>query len=124
MEKHSLEDRAYLEKLFKLLGNFCPVCGLDLKQPAWPGGEPEWGLICPCCGIEFGVKDVLPEFLDIYRNWRKEWIADGMKWKSRKVPIDFPNDELTLEKLRSFPDDSPTNWDPKKQLENIPPEFK
>ncbi|HEY7021868.1 MAG TPA: hypothetical protein VH349_12175 [Ktedonobacterales bacterium] len=89
----------------------CPVCGFAaLEEPPYkengypvpvgPHGEPlkvEMGypthLICPSCGFHFGYDDelqlidvpddqILIELDHIFRRWREEWIAGGMKFWS------------------------------------------
>lgn len=94
----------------------CPVCGfIGLDQPAFD----EKGIVenhsnCPSCGFEFGFHNNVfaaggyPETYtdkDMIIAYRKKWIKNGMKW----IVISYPQ---------------PKNWDPKKQLENIPEEFK
>lgn len=101
---------------------YCPVCGLDSTQDAVSNGglfesstiyDTSYILethICPCCYIEFGCddwnKDERPQ---VYIDWRKKWIADGMKWNQINV-FDI------IER-------KPVNWDPRKQMKNIPKEF-
>lgn len=94
---------------------YCPVCGYDMTPSAHESGATEndvfmttqvlYTEICPSCGIEFGQNDMLPvnEMIAFYRRWRQEWIQNGMKWWS----IDNP----------------PLDWNPRKQLKNIPKEF-
>ncbi len=55
----------------------CTVCGYDqLRHP------PKNYHICPCCGTEFGYDD----FEVSHETLRQEWVAEGMKWFSRKTP--------------------------------------
>src|SRR5206468_2220706 len=83
----------------------CPVCGFSaLVQPARThegGGSQE---ICPSCGIQFGYDDEAGGDLSarqmIYGEWRRRWIAGGMRWDNgRTTP--------------------PADWDPKEQLRRI-----
>lgn len=67
--------------------------------------------ICPSCGIEFGYSDAQyykSGDISVYRNWREQWIKNGMKWTH--------NDEDSLR-------EKPQNWNPKEQLKNIPKEY-
>jgi hypothetical protein len=69
----------------------CPVCGYNgLRRP------PLNYSICPCCGIEFGYDDIATSH-DVLRN---EWILNGAKWKSERIP-------------------APDDWSPVTQLLNI-----
>jgi hypothetical protein len=56
--------------------------------------------ICPCCFIQFGCDDATESRNAVYDQWRKRWIAGGMKWlsKSRKPP---------------------NGWEPKQQLKRV-----
>jgi hypothetical protein len=108
----------------------CPICGFDALeeppyeldgQPAPVGahGEPlvvEIGsathLICPSCGFHFGYDDelhlldvpdnqILIELDHIFRRWRGQWIAEGMKfWSADWRPL-------------------PARWDPVIQLRRV-----
>jgi hypothetical protein len=64
-------------------------------------GESASNEICPCCGIQFGYHDATPGSLirrvEIYDEWRRNWINMGMPWQG----IDI---------------EPPTNWDPIRQL--------
>ena len=77
----------------------CLVCGYPnltaLPRNDATGGSYE---ICPSCGFQYGVSDEDRGFT--YASWRKQWIADGMKW----------------DKGRSKP---PEGWDPLEQLKMI-----
>jgi len=59
----------------------CPVCGWPAlaEPPRSPSGGGSYE-ICPCCGFQFGVSDddagISPA------EWRRRWIAGGMKWAS------------------------------------------
>jgi hypothetical protein len=76
----------------------CPVCGypgLD-EPPRTEESGPSYE-ICPSCGFEFGVTD---DDRGIgYEQWRREWIAGGMRWWSRR-PV-------------------PAGWDPRAQLRDL-----
>jgi hypothetical protein len=87
------------------MNNFCPVCGYDLGFPAWDDDSPS-DEICPSCGIQFGYDDSKDgEFRKgQYFGWRKKWIQNGCIWSSKNP--------------------QPKGWNPKKQLENIPENFK
>ena len=82
----------------------CPVCGYKLGFLPWgQSGESASHEMCPCCLIEFGYHDdaLLDDPRDrekAWDEWRKQWIAEGMKWRSKvKKP--------------------PENWNPVSQLE-------
>lgn len=109
--------------------NICYACGLELRDypydPETLTPNPE--AICPCCGIHYGYDDegagsIISDELaysgwkfgdtnhkKIMKIWREHWINDGMKWKH--------NDPVSLS-------ERPINWNPKKQLENIPEHFR
>jgi hypothetical protein len=53
--------------------NPCPICGLSN-----PLGPPDDGMICPCCGTEFGYDD----FATSHAELRQRWIAEGARWWS------------------------------------------
>lgn len=57
--------------------------------------------ICVCCGGEFGYEDGVLEGI---RDYREDWIKKGYPWFTPKF--------------------KPENWDLKKQMENIPEEFR
>lgn len=78
----------------------CLVCGLDQGAFAWENNIPSHN-ICDCCGTEFGYHDCMLEGIKEHRN---RWIDSGYKW--------------------FWPKSKPENWDPKRQLENIPEEFR
>lgn len=103
----------------------CYACGFPLEDyPYAPDSHPIFNeaIICPSCGIHYGYDDggagdIIPDELTdidwnfgdenhkkILKFWRQRWINSGMEWWS--------------------PQPKPENWDPKKQLENIPSEFK
>jgi hypothetical protein len=85
-----------------MLGESCPVCGYYLDFAPW-NGESASDEICPCCGIQFGYDDSAggdPEKRQLlWRTWRDNWIAGGMKWWSTRK--------------------SPQDWNPKKQLKGL-----
>ena len=88
--------------------NNCPVCGFGLK---WDLDEAtSANEICPSCGTQFGYDDAIRYKRDeltqlVYRNLRKKWIEDGMRWDKGQS-------------------DPPEDWNPEEQLENVPDEFK
>ena len=90
--------------------DYCPVCGYNLGFPAWKGESPS-DEICPSCGIQFGYDDAaggsISKRVEVYKNWRGEWIKRGMKWWSIENPLQ----------------PEPMDWNPKKQMEDIPEEF-
>lgn len=107
----------------------CYVCGLNLYDyPYDPESfTPNPEMICPCCGTHYGLEDegggkveIPDDLVDSYHDFgddahkkiikilRQNWIDEGMKW-------------LIPETISS---PMPQNWDPKKQLENVPEEFK
>lgn len=80
----------------------CPVCGYpDLDEPPRSplsgGGSYE---ICHSCGYEFGVDD--DDRGISYEDWLKQWIEDGMPWRSMDIP-------------------PPPGWNPSEQIKHIPP---
>lgn len=107
----------------------CYVCGLELDDFPYDTKvfTPNPSVICPACGIHYGYDDdgagdVIPDELaysgwkfgdenhkKIMKFWREKWINEGMKWKHQDIIS------------QTF---IPQNWDPQKQLENIPEEFK
>lgn len=87
----------------KIITTPCLVCGYILNDYPWDGDSPSYD-ICPSCGIQFGYTDMAggdkEKRRELYKTWRERWIAGGMTWSS----------------VGNLP---PSNWDPKKQLENI-----
>ena len=85
----------------------CPSCGFDFFREfgfkPWNGESPS-DEICPSCGIQFGYTDMAggdkKKRQEIYKQWRKEWIRNGMLW----------------DKGNSKP---PENWDPEEQIKRI-----
>ena len=85
-------------------GFACPICGYPgLYRPAY---SPDLGRkdpsyeICPCCWFEYGITDLDKGFS--HDQWRAQWIADGMPWRS---PVEG--------------DDPPPGWDAREQLRRI-----
>lgn len=76
----------------------CLVCGYPgLDEPPRTEESGASYEICPSCGFEFGVTD---EDRGIsYEQWRREWIAGGMRWWSRRRP--------------------PAGWDPQAQVREL-----
>lgn len=90
----------------------CSVCGFDFFKDTglkpWDNGSPS-DEICASCGFQFGFDDYDDEsgygIKDKkYKEWRKKWIRDGMKWSTQK-------------------EYKPKDWNPREQLKNIPKEF-
>jgi hypothetical protein len=107
----------------------CYICGLQLEEypyhPEFRTADIEF--ICPCCGTHYGLDDegagkveVPDEIVNAYQSFgdeahkkiikilRQNWIEEGMNWWAVGDPFS----------------PVPENWDPKKQLENVPIEFK
>ena len=83
----------------------CRACGFIEMGEFWENGEiPSFG-ICSSCGCEAGNEDF---DLEDTRKYRQKWINAGMKWY-------FTGKGINPE---------PENWDPIKQMENIPPEWR
>ena len=77
----------------------CPVCGYpELKEV--PSSETTGGSyeICPSCGFQFGISDEDSGYS--YEQWRQEWIAEGMPWRSIGIR-------------------RPAKWDPTAQLNHL-----
>jgi len=69
------------------LGVVCLACGFDLKAVPWWPRERSWEEICVCCGIQYGLDDVIArdgiaERVEAYAVWRKAWVLKGMPWFS------------------------------------------
>ena len=80
----------------------CPICGYPgLNKPAYDPqlgwADPSYG-ICACCRFEYGVTDLDRGFT--HAQWRAQWIADGMPWRS-SARAALPG------------------WDPREQLRTI-----
>jgi hypothetical protein len=82
----------------------CRICGF-----MWPW-EKQYliGEICDSCGGETGLHDY---DLETVRKRRAKWITNGCPWD---------ND---LESM-AYHGLTPRTWDPIKQMENIPPEWR
>jgi len=80
----------------------CRICGYRLKdcQLGENGGSPAYET-CACCGAEPGYEDCTPKATRLNR---ENWIREGMAWRSKSEP-------------------QPENWDPERQLLNIPGEY-
>ncbi len=79
----------------------CRVCGFDEGDERWTGPDGAQYVICPCCGAESGVEDVLLRWV---RRHRLRWIRAGHSWWSRQEP--------------------PAGWDPDEQLAQVPPAWR
>jgi hypothetical protein len=80
----------------------CPACGYPgLDEEPWEGDTPSDDH-CPSCGIQFGYQDLAPaeERRAIHRQWRRQWVDDGMNWHSRAYS-------------------PPHDWDPMTQLAGV-----
>ncbi len=81
--------------------NLCPACGYVLGFMPWYDDSPS-DEICPSCGIQFGYDDHAggnrTKRSIVYKEWRKHWIDDGLKW---------------------FSGEPPSGWNPMEQLSNI-----
>ena len=81
--------------------NKCRVCGLDQGELIWgTDGHSPTHDICPCCGVEFGYEDCTTDGIAEHR---KQWLASGAEWSSKK--------------------ERPSNWNLGAQLKLIPPKF-
>jgi hypothetical protein len=81
--------------------NICLACGYEgLDVPQYENGVPSFE-ICKCCLFQSGFDDTISASGQSLTplQWRAEWITNGMPWRSR-----------------SF--DPPSDWDPRKQLQN------
>jgi hypothetical protein len=76
----------------------CRVCGYRNKDYPWgeDGKSPSYQ-ICPCCGVQYGVKDITPEEI---QNERKLWVKNKYKWFDSNL--------------------KPAGWSSEEQLKNIP----
>ena len=75
--------------------DYCRVCGIHSFKK-WEELQHE---ICPCCGNHIGLHDI---DLEAAREKREEWLASGPVWWDEFIS-------------------PPRDWDPIKQMENIPP---
>jgi RNA polymerase subunit RPABC4/transcription elongation factor Spt4 len=88
----------------------CPVCGIEnmVTEIPWNGDNFSSNEICPCCGTHYGEDDwadSTTKRVELHRQLREKWIKSGMKWWSKNPKyLDFVLKE----------------WDPKKQLKNVP----
>ena len=93
-----------------VMENLCPVCGYDLGFRAWDGDSPS-DEICPSCGIQFGYDDAAggQEHLrrEIYENWRREWVSEGMPWRS--VGTRPPENWRPMAQLKTIGGEMPTD---------------
>jgi hypothetical protein len=82
---------------------YCPACGFLLDFEPWSNESPS-DEICPCCGIQFGYDDAaggnMQRRSELYQEWRRDWIAKGMPWRSEGAP-------------------APRDWNPGKQLDDF-----
>lgn len=80
----------------------CRVCGLYYQNflPWGKDGKTPSHDICDSCGVEFGYED--NNLVAIIR-YRQTWLKNGAKWFNKEK--------------------KPNNWNPRKQLKNIPKEF-
>ena len=76
----------------------CRVCGYYSKDYPWgeDGKSPSFQ-ICPCCGVQYGIKDITPEEI---QNERKLWVKNNYKWFNSNL--------------------KPAGWSSEEQLKNIP----
>jgi hypothetical protein len=59
----------------------CPVCAYpDLSEAPYDEHGCATHTICPCCGTEFGYDDAG----NSHQTLRERWIANGMKWWSKR----------------------------------------
>lgn len=65
---------------------YCPICGYKARIPPWgENGDSPTHSICPCCGVQWGDQDLIPEARNDYRN---EWLAAGAPWNWLERPRD------------------------------------
>lgn len=79
----------------------CPACGFNLDFAPWNRESPS-DEICPCCWIQFGLDDAVPDANqrpEVYRRWREEWINERMPWRGKRSP--------------------PLGWDPGVQVQRV-----
>jgi hypothetical protein len=80
----------------------CRICGLEQKDPPWGKDKKTPNFeICGCCGTEFGYEDVSPVSA---KNHRRKWIESGAIWFNPKK--------------------KPKEWNLRKQLRNVPLEYR
>jgi hypothetical protein len=75
--------RALLEAILPRLHE-CPACGFtgSDRPPYDAQGAPSYET-CRCCGMEFGVTDVIEYDA---AEWRRRWIQDGMPFRRPPPP--------------------------------------
>lgn len=77
----------------------CPACGYTaLSEPPRSSSGGASYEICPSCGFQFGVSDDDLGFT--YEEWRFEWIADGMPWRSEEPKPDAWDPHAPLNAVR------------------------
>ncbi len=81
---------------------FCRICGYHCNFSLWVTPKTSSHELCPSCGNHPGEDDCN---LEDARSYRKEWLESGPEWWDGG----------------SYP---PKDWDPIKQMENIPPEWR
>lgn len=87
----------------KPMMNTCPVCGFASNRFASiPAEDLEDldGVICPCCGTQFGLSDAAGDVDQRRAQLRHLWLMKGAPWYSQKKT-------------------PPVNWSPVKQLLDI-----
>ncbi|WSZ01390.1 anaerobic ribonucleoside-triphosphate reductase [Streptomyces sp. NBC_00872] len=77
----------------------CRVCGFD-DEIFWERGWPT-AAVCPCCGNESDISDVIVSSIREYRGY---WLGGGAKWHIRH--------------------ERPANWDLLLQISNISQEWR
>lgn len=78
----------------------CQICGYRGKFEFPPRDKNNVFELCPSCGFQF--PNVLFDKLNHQelKKWRDQWIKDGMQWMSQDIS-------------------QPSDWNPRKQLNNI-----
>lgn len=76
---------------------FCRVCGyLSDLLPWGEDGRSASFEICPCCGVEWGYEDSLPQGV---RAYRQEWLERGAPWFTPEEPHDGLTTEERLARV-------------------------
>jgi len=106
IRKKQIADIIKAEKRIEVKGKYhsmanaheCRVCGYQNNDYPWgeDGKSPSYQ-ICPCCGVQYGVKDITPEEI---QNERKLWVKNKYKWFDSNL--------------------KPSGWSSEEQLKNIP----